>query len=112
MECCSYSVLGCDNILINDVVLRGTVIPKGFCSDAASVPWLARRMLPSHDEPTPALVLHDYLYSTRGPREVTREDADLYMYHDLLEMGVSLVRAKAIFAITRATGSRLFRPRR
>lgn len=109
---CSYSVLGCDDILVRDVQLRGIVVPRGFCSNASSLPWLARSMLPQTLDPCPAVVLHDYLYSTMSPKYVTRKDADLYMYHDLLEMGVSRVRAKTVFAIARAGGSGLFRPKR
>lgn len=52
-------------------------VPKGFESDFASIPWAARRTLPSFGPWARAAVLHDYLYVTRGEGgRWTRQQAD------------------------------------
>ena len=52
-------------------------VPSGFVSDFASMPWAARRILPSFGPWARAAVLHDYLYRTRGEGgRWTRKQAD------------------------------------
>jgi hypothetical protein len=52
-------------------------VPEGFESDFASMPWAARRMLPSFGPWARAAVLHDHLYLTRGEAgRFTRLQAD------------------------------------
>jgi hypothetical protein len=52
-------------------------VPDGFESDFASVPWAARRLVPSFGPWAKAAVLHDYLYVTRGEDgKWTRKQAD------------------------------------
>lgn len=52
-------------------------VPSGFVSDFASMPWAARRILPSFGPWARAAVLHDYLYLTKGEGgRWTRKQAD------------------------------------
>lgn len=47
--------------LLEDVVVDGTVIPKGFITDGASTPIFIWPILPPIGKYFPAAVLHDYL---------------------------------------------------
>ena len=52
-------------------------VPEGFESDFASVPWVARRLIPSFGPWAKAAVLHDYLYVTLGEGgKWTRKQSD------------------------------------
>lgn len=52
-------------------------VPAGFESDFASIPWVARRLLPAFGPWARAAVLHDWLYLTRGDGgRWTRKQAD------------------------------------
>jgi hypothetical protein len=52
-------------------------VPAGEVTDFASMPWAARRVLPSFGPWARAAVLHDYLYRTRGEGgRWTRKQAD------------------------------------
>ena len=42
------------------------VVPKGFQTDFASVPWPASMLIPKNGDYNQAAVLHDYLYSLLG----------------------------------------------
>ena len=57
------------------------IIPKGFISDGASVPWLFHDFIcPNLDSRTVASAfLHDYIYRTPTVN-ISRADADFYFY--------------------------------
>jgi len=57
------------------------VVPAGFVSDLASVPWLFQRVLPRFGPWNAAAIVHDYLYRTGrlGDWVLRREDADRIM---------------------------------
>lgn len=56
---------------------RFITVPTGFVSDFASIPWVARRLLPSFGPWARAAILHDYLYLTKGEDgRWTRKQAD------------------------------------
>lgn len=49
---------------------RKIVVPRGFVTDFASVPWLLRRVLPRRGRYSVAAVVHDWLYwSGEFPRD-------------------------------------------
>jgi hypothetical protein len=53
------------------------IVPEGFVSDFASMPWAVRQLLPSFGPWARAAVLHDYLYATQGQNgRFTRRQAD------------------------------------
>ena len=45
------------------------VVPAGFETDGASIPWGLRNLFPPNGPHTPAAVIHDYLYRFRGRNE-------------------------------------------
>lgn len=60
-------------------------VPQGFESDFASIPWLARRSLPSFGPWARAAVLHDWLYLTKGDGgRWTRKQADDFFMQAML----------------------------
>ena len=65
-----------DFVVIVDSV--PVVVPRGFVSDLASVPWLFRRAFPRFGPWNAAAIVHDWLYQAGriGGREITRRQAD------------------------------------
>lgn len=69
-------------LLISDfvVIVDGVpiVVPRGFVSDLASVPWLFWRVFPRFGPWNAAAIVHDWLYQVGriGGREITQREAD------------------------------------
>lgn len=60
-------------------------IPKGFVTDFASIPRVARTLITGHDNTRKAAVIHDYLYQHGVGR---RAQADLIFREAMQEAGV------------------------
>lgn len=88
---------------------RFWIIPAGFLTDFGSVPDLVDWIIPQNSTVAdPCYALHDYHYAcNRAGEPVThsREDADDILYEALLQCGVSVVKAKIIWAAVRVAGS-------
>lgn len=54
---------------------RDVVVPRGYISDLASIPRIARGLLPALGVYSYAAILHDFLYEF-APDGVTRREAD------------------------------------
>lgn len=76
-------------------------VPKGFPFDGASIPRLARIVIPKNGVKLYAACLHDYFYRTH---EVTRENADRAFLNILLEMGEPKPSAYLMYYAVRAGG--------
>jgi hypothetical protein len=81
-------------------------LPKGFVSDGASIPKLARAIVgsPFEFEYLAAAVIHDALYRKGYYDEITRAQADL-IFRDLLwDTKVSFWKIPPFYAAVRAGG--------
>ena len=65
------------------------VVPKGFTTDLASVPWPASMIIPKSGRFNSAAVIHDYLYFSKL---YTRQKADLIFYQAMQVLGVSFIK--------------------
>ena len=82
---------------------EGFTIPKGFCTDGASIPqffwsWIGSPFLPSVIE---AAIVHDYLYKHH---ETTRKEAAAIFREMLLERGVPRWKAHRMWLAVRIFG--------
>lgn len=87
------------------------VVPRGFETDFASVPWFLRWLIntDAHDIRM-AAVLHDYLYSAEGRHYcVGRYQADLLFYRAMRSSGARSTRAALAFLGVRLFGWAFYR---
>lgn len=93
-------------------------VPEYFETDLASIPAIARPVMPKHGKYTWAAVVHDYLYrmggviltTTTGSAEereyfYTRKWADQVFYDALLEAGVDKTDARLMYWAVRIGGA-------
>lgn len=86
-------------------------IPKGFCTDLASVPKALWNLYPPFGLYTGAAVAHDYLYRTKQMR-VTRKEADELFKEQMLLAGVDSQQAQLMYLAVRAFGWTAFKDRK
>jgi len=55
---------------------KGVLIPKGFITDFATVPWYLWSIYPPTGLHTKPAVLHDFLYSKESPLTLSRKECD------------------------------------
>lgn len=77
-------------------------VPLGFVTDFASIPRIARLIIPKLGKHTKASVVHDYLYS--GHRFLSRAKADQCFRAGMKELGVSWAKRWAMWAAVRLGG--------
>ena len=83
------------------------VVPEGFVTDFASVPWGFWNIEPPLGEAGRAAVVHDYLYETRGlGGRYSRIEADGIFREALGELGVSRWKRTLLWAAVRVGGRR------
>ncbi len=87
------------------------IVPKGFSSDLASIPWPASMFIPKSGKYNSAAVLHDYLYSIRGaivelnnPKKRSRKDCDEIFCESMRVLGVHSFKCKIMFRAVRIFG--------
>ena len=90
----------------SDIAGRRVVVPKGFCTDFASVPRLPIIYLATADTAHAPAVVHDWLY-TSG--EVRRSAADRIFLEAMEAVGVPWLRRQAMYAAVRLMGGRHYR---
>jgi hypothetical protein len=90
-------------------------VPKGFVTDFASIPCLARLFQGPADKVGDAAIVHDWLYAVSKPEETSgpetggvREFADRIFRSYLLETGISERRTNALFKAVQAGAQRAF----
>lgn len=80
-------------------------IPEGTKTDFASVPPGFRNLFPKDGSYTPAAIIHDYLYETRGLRgRYTRAQCDRIFLEAMKVVGVGVVRRRLMYRAVRAGG--------
>ena len=87
------------------------IIPKGFVTDAATVPLWARSFFPAMNKYFGAAVAHDYGCGVANATGLYkfREAADTDFYHNLIECGTNKTRAKLMSFAVRKYGKMLKR---
>jgi hypothetical protein len=88
-------------------------VPAGFETDLASIPRLARGVIPPSGPWQRAAVIHDWLYRTRGgwywspPYErLTRAQADDVFLAAMAAAGVNWITRQAMWAAVRIGGGK------
>ena len=82
------------------------VVPAGFVTDGASIPWIARIFIPKwHRNVAKASVLHDWLYSKHSDRDLQRHHADQIYKQALIDAGCKTWRVHCIYAAVRLFGA-------
>lgn len=80
-------------------------IPRGTRTDFASVPIGFRNLFPKDGEYTPAAIIHDFLYSTRGLHgRYTRKRCDEIFIEAMKVVGVGFIRRKLMYRAVRIGG--------
>ena len=77
------------------------MVPKGFHTDLASVPWPASMIIPKSGRGNQAAVLHDYLYYCHD-RE--RKNCDCIFLESMKVLGVSWWKRKTMYRAVRSFG--------
>lgn len=76
-------------------------VPVGFVTDFASIPRLARLIIPKLGKYTKASVLHDHAYQTQV---MTRKQADVMFKDGMRELGVVKWKRWAMWLAVRLAG--------
>ena len=85
---------------------RVFVVPEGFRTNYASVPWYVRPFFPKMKKHRAASAFHDYLYDKSNPYgDISRERADELFLEAMLSSGVSRWVAKLFYKGVRAGGA-------
>lgn len=92
-----------DNIIYELADNRILVVPFGFKTDGATVPWMLRWLFPQMGRYTRASIAHDYLYDYRIG---TRSQADLEFLKWMLEDRVPIWKAYTFYYAVRIGGKR------
>jgi hypothetical protein len=95
-------------------VLGWVMVPAGFATDLASVPWFARWYVSRDGEHTKPAVIHDYLYSPESAAvfpDLSRAQADRVFYEALLVRGIRVSLARLLYGAVRLGGGRSYRRR-
>lgn len=83
------------------------VVPRGFKTDLASIPWPASMLIPKSGKYNQAAVLHDFLYSTLGtPDKIiyTRAECDKIFLEAMEVLEVPLAKRRIMYWAVRAFG--------
>lgn len=77
------------------------VVPKGFITDFASVPWPASMLIPMSGQYNQAAVLHDYLYSIQT---LPRKRCDDIFLEAMTVLGVNVFKRQIMYRAVRIGG--------
>lgn len=90
--------------LPDDILDRTVYVPKGFRTDFASIPKVARSLVPQLGPWTGAAVVHDALYWVGPSWGFTKEDADTAFNILMKEAGVKAWRRNIIYRAVKYFG--------
>ncbi|MBC6981719.1 DUF1353 domain-containing protein [Caulobacter sp. 17J80-11] len=82
------------------------VVPVGFETDFASVPWGFRELFPQLGPWARPAIIHDWLYANRGLGRYSRADADRIFLEAMEVVGVPAWRRAPMYLAVRAGGAR------
>lgn len=102
-----FNLCGDFHVAANDLLY---IVPKGFETDLASIPWPVRAIYsPASGKAARSVILHDYFY--RIGNLVSRKEADDILYYSLIEDGLSSFTAYQYWSGTRLFGWMAFNER-
>lgn len=78
------------------------VVPKGFVTDFASVPWYGRSVIEPEGPTARAAIIHDWLYAIGEKGK--RQDADDVFYRAMKHFGVAEGQARIAYNAVRLGG--------
>jgi hypothetical protein len=87
-------------------------VVKGFITDLASIPKIARSLIPQVGKHRGAAVIHDWLYSTSDHHTYSRLQCDRVFLEAMKTAGVSLWKRHTMFLAVRSGGWIFFNKRR
>lgn len=94
---------------------RTVIVPKGFVTDFASVPWFAWPLLPPLGSYAPAALLHDYVYFLKGRLTesviLSRKEADILFRDIMIDLGVGGITRRMIYGAVRMGGRSIWKRR-
>lgn len=82
------------------------VVPVGFETDFASVPWGFRELFPQLGPWARPAIIHDWLYANRGLGRYSRADADRIFREAMEVVGVPAWRRALMYGAVRVGGAR------
>lgn len=88
-------------VLSQPLVYRDIVVPTGFITDGASIPWGFQWLLKKGGPLFPCAVVHDYLYCCAN---IPRKEADQIFLEMMLENEVSRWKAYLMYGAVRIFG--------
>ena len=93
-------------------LLGEIVVPEGFITDLASVPWFARWYVSRDGNHTRAAVVHDYLYAPASEAsfpDTSRRTADRVFLEAMRVCGLRPTLALVLYSAVRIGGGLSFR---
>lgn len=100
------AIVAGDYLYHDPVTLGVYLVPVGYITDFASIPWPASLLLPPFGLWTEGSVVHDFLYAVgeKGGRDI----ADRILYTAIREQGVGRITAVAIHIAVKLFGGRAY----
>ena len=88
------------------------IVPAGFITDLASVPWFGRWYVSVDGDHTKPAIIHDFLYTRASVAlglAITRREADRIFREALRLRGVGLIKTWILYTAVRIGGGRRYR---
>ena len=81
---------------------RDIIVPAGYETDFASIPWILQSIVQVNGKHRRAAVVHDYLCTHGKIEGVTQREADLIFQEAMTVLDVRLTQRTAMFGMVRA----------
>jgi hypothetical protein len=92
----------CDDfIYYSDILKRDIVVPKGFETDFASIPWFLHSIVQVNSKHRRAAVVHDYLCVFKKEEGINQECADQIFREAMRELDVRWSQRGAMYKAVR-----------
>ncbi|MGZ8172599.1 MAG: DUF1353 domain-containing protein [Methylobacter sp.] len=94
-----------DDLVFCDEKAGDIVVPRGFCTDFATVPGIFKWLIDNDEYGIRApAVVHDYMYSSDAMDDLTREEMDDIFYRAMLARAMATWKAKMVYLAVRVMG--------
>ena len=84
-------------------------VPVDFVTDFASVPPIFYSLVPPIGDTNIATLVHDFLYSTQCPIDLSRKKADEIFLEIMVDRGVSKIKRNLMYRAVRVFGGPYWR---
>jgi len=109
---CSFDVWGdTDWVLLEPLryrssILGEVIVPEAFITDLASIPKVARSVIPQNGRHRYAAIVHDWIYATAGGASqlCDRHTADCVFMEAMIVLGVPWSKRHLMYAAVRVGG--------